>query len=119
MAWSKVTRPKDLGGLGIFNLKLFGWARRVRWLWLQKSDPGRPWAVFPLHFTKDVVCLFNSAVYTEIGNGLNTLFWTDKWLHGHCIQELAPAVFASIPRKVTKSRLVKDALTNLSWVQDV
>jgi hypothetical protein len=119
LAWSKVTRPKELGGLGLFDLKLFGWALRVRWLWLQKSDPGRPWAVFPLHFTKEVVCLFNSAVYTEIGNGLNTLFWTDKWLHGHCIQELAPAVFASIPRKVTKSRLVKDALTNLSWVQDV
>jgi hypothetical protein len=27
--------------------------------------------------------------------------------------------FASIPRKVTKRRMVKDALTNLSWVQDV
>jgi hypothetical protein len=119
LAWSKVTRPKELGGLDLFDLKLFGWALRVRWLWLQKSYPGRPWAIFPLHFTKEAVCLFNSVVYTEIGNGLNTLFWTDKWLHGHCIQELAPAVFASIPRKVTKSRLVKDALTNLSWVQDV
>jgi hypothetical protein len=48
LAWSKVTRPKELGGLGLFNLKLFGWALRVKWLWLQKLDPGRPWAEFPI-----------------------------------------------------------------------
>jgi hypothetical protein len=65
-----------------------------------------------------MVCLFKYVVYTEIGNGLNTLFWMDKWLHGHSIQELAPTVFASIP-KVTKRRLVKDVLHNSNWVQDV
>jgi hypothetical protein len=47
-----------------------------------------------------MVCLFKSVVYTEIGNGLNTLF-------------------ASIPKKVTKRRLVKDVLHNSNWVQDV
>jgi hypothetical protein len=34
LAWSKVTHPKELSGLGLFDLKLFGWALRVRWLWL-------------------------------------------------------------------------------------
>jgi hypothetical protein len=48
LASSKVTRPKELCGLGLFNLKLFGWALRVKWLWLQKLDPGRPWAEFPI-----------------------------------------------------------------------
>jgi hypothetical protein len=32
MAWPKVTRPKELGGLGIANLQVLNWALRVRWL---------------------------------------------------------------------------------------
>jgi hypothetical protein len=36
VSWPVVTRPKELGGLGIADLRL-GWALRVRWLWLQKK----------------------------------------------------------------------------------
>jgi hypothetical protein len=39
VAWPKVTRPKELGGLGISNLQNLHWALRVRWLWLRKTDP--------------------------------------------------------------------------------
>lgn len=37
IAWAKVQRPKELGGLGISNLQTLGWALRMRWLWLQKQ----------------------------------------------------------------------------------
>jgi hypothetical protein len=33
--WDVVCRPKDLGGLGIHNLKCFGRALKQRWLWYQ------------------------------------------------------------------------------------
>jgi hypothetical protein len=37
VSWPVVTRPKELGGLGIADLKTLGWALRVRWLWLQNT----------------------------------------------------------------------------------
>lgn len=42
--WERVTRPLHLGGLGIHNLQLLGWALRMRWLWYQKTDRDRAWA---------------------------------------------------------------------------
>jgi hypothetical protein len=46
IAWPKVTRPLDLGGLGISNLQQLGWALRLRWLWLQKTEPDKSWSFF-------------------------------------------------------------------------
>jgi hypothetical protein len=48
VAWPKVTRPTELGGLGISNLQQLGWALRSRWLWLQKTEPDKPWAFMPI-----------------------------------------------------------------------
>jgi hypothetical protein len=42
LAWPKVTRPNDLGGLRISDLKNVCWALRTPWPWLQKIDPSRP-----------------------------------------------------------------------------
>jgi hypothetical protein len=45
VAWGRVCTPVELGGLDIFSLKEFGWALRMRWLWLSKVEPDKPWAV--------------------------------------------------------------------------
>jgi hypothetical protein len=42
IAWPKVARPPNLGGLGISHLQFLGWALRLRWLWLQKTKPDKP-----------------------------------------------------------------------------
>jgi hypothetical protein len=42
VAWGRVCRPLQLGGLGICSLKKLSWALRMRWLWLQKTEPSRP-----------------------------------------------------------------------------
>jgi hypothetical protein len=39
MSWEKITRPLNLGGLGIPNLQLMGWALHARWLRFQKLIP--------------------------------------------------------------------------------
>lgn len=78
MALSKVTRPKELGGLGISHLQKMSWALRLRWLWLQKAEPGRPWASFKLNVHPSVMAFFYAAVSSVVDNGTNTLFWTDK-----------------------------------------
>jgi hypothetical protein len=51
VAWVNVTCPTRFGGLGLPNLRTFGMALRLRWLWLARTDPDKTWALF--HFRTD------------------------------------------------------------------
>jgi hypothetical protein len=48
LAWPKVAHPKDLGVLGIQDVRQLSWALRARWSWLQKTDLEKPWAQFQI-----------------------------------------------------------------------
>jgi hypothetical protein len=91
----------------------------MRWAWLKKIEPHRPWAALPLHMPEQVTAFFSVAVCSIVGDGANTLFWTDRWLHGKCIADLAPRLFAAIPKRRVKRRTVRDALTNQAWISDI
>jgi hypothetical protein len=69
----KVARPKELGGLCIFDVRNLSWALRARWMWLQKTDLNKPWAQFQIQTCKEVQLLFDMALVTEIGDGSNTV----------------------------------------------
>jgi hypothetical protein len=56
---------------------------------------------------------------TEIGDGSNTMFWTDKWLHGKRIPDIAPTLFESIPKRIVNRRTVQKALINRKWIWDI
>jgi hypothetical protein len=64
VAWGKVMRPQ---GLGISDLKNMGWALRMRWLWLHKTEPQRPWSTFPIQVPEQVRAFFAMAIITEVG----------------------------------------------------
>ena len=66
-----------------------------------------------------VRAFFAVAVYSEVGDGTKTLIWTDRWLHGQCITDLAPRLFAVIPKRRLKQRTVQDTLTNRTWTSDI
>jgi hypothetical protein len=78
----KVCRPLQLGGLSISNLQELCWALKMRWFWLQKTDLDRPWSGLPIYVPSKARAFFSRALISEIGDGANTMFWTDKWLHG-------------------------------------
>jgi hypothetical protein len=60
--------------------------------------------------------MFAISVVTLVGNGESTLFWTDKWLHGGSLDQMAPELSQLIPKRVFKERTVKDALLNRQWM---
>jgi hypothetical protein len=62
--------------------------------------------------------VFSVAIVSEVGNSKNTLFWTDRWLHGQSLDKLVPHLFGSISRGA-KKRTISDALTDLRWVADI
>jgi hypothetical protein len=45
------------------------WALRLRWLWLKKTDPDRPWASFNIKAHPSVKAFFSAAVSSLVGNG--------------------------------------------------
>lgn len=99
VAWDKVTRPLDLGGLGIPNLEVTAWALQMRWLWFRKTRPDRPWTDLELPAHPNSVALFAIAITTDIGNGKHMMFWTDRWIHGCSIENLALSVFAAVSKR--------------------
>lgn len=107
IAWSKVTRAKELGGLGISDLQRLNMALRVRWLWLKKVAPDKAWASLPIQSSEGVKALYSLAMSTEIGNGSSTLFWEDRWLFGQRIQDLSPLIFGMVPKRISNKRTSK------------
>ncbi|GJN09611.1 hypothetical protein PR202_ga27632 [Eleusine coracana subsp. coracana] len=74
VAWGKVCRPIELGGLGIADLRNLSWALRMRWLWLQKTEPDRPWAALQIKVPAQVRVFYSIVVTTSIGDGTRTMF---------------------------------------------
>jgi len=119
LAWPKVCRPPELGGLGLLDLQTFGYALRMRWLWFKKTDSSRPWAQLPDQTEPLVAAMFHASIQVQVGNGRSTLFWSDRWLQGKCIQELAPCLFNAVGCRTVKTRTVAQGLPNDSWVRDI
>ncbi|GJN33204.1 hypothetical protein PR202_gb21776 [Eleusine coracana subsp. coracana] len=118
VAWGKVTRSKELGGLGISDQKNLGWALRMRWLWLQKTEPNRPWSMFPIQVPEQVGSFFAMAMITVVRDGNSTLFQEDKWLHGQSIKDMAPLLYAVVSKRNTKRRTVVQTLNEHTWLSD-
>lgn len=80
-------RPLELEGLGIHDLKTLCW---------YKTQPSKPWIVFPLELHGSVKALFDAGTTTIVGDGSNRwqqpLFWTVNWLHGSFLKSLSSYV---------------------------
>lgn len=119
LAWPIVTRPWELGGLGVPDLKLTGYALHLRWLWLKRVDQPRPWARLPLQCEPEVQRMFEASIDIKPGNGGMTLFWTDRWLDGTTIQALAPDLALAVPARTRQQRTLQQALINKQWIHDI
>jgi hypothetical protein len=114
-----VCRAPELGGLGVHNLEVMGWSLHMRWLWLRKTQPDRYWAGLDFQVHPKALAMFAASIKSVIGDGASTLFWTDRWIQGKFIVDLAPDLGVVVSRRLLKRRTVQEALSSGSWVHDV
>lgn len=63
-----------------------------------------------LQIHKKVQAFFSMAVVAEVGNGARTLLWSDKWIHGRSVADIAPQVIVIVPKRRTNRRTALEAL---------
>jgi hypothetical protein len=119
VAWAKVTRPTNLGGLGATDLATLGYALWLRWEWFARTDPERLDSSFPTKADHILKSMFDASTTVQVGNGARTYFWKDRWLQGSSILSIAPLVVEAVNKSTRKSRLVSDALQGDQWIRDI
>jgi hypothetical protein len=55
-----------------------------------------------------------SVQFIIVGEGSSVKFWTDPWLEGVAIADLAPELLAAVPRRWQQLRRVAEAMQNNS-----
>jgi hypothetical protein len=89
-----------------------GLALRVRWEWLQRTDPSRPWQGVQMPKDKEDSQLFDSMVKIKVGDGRSTLFWRDRWLNARSVADYATGLVRTINKRVQNSRTAAFALVD-------
>lgn len=113
VAWVTICLPKELGGLGVTDMRRASLALRARWVWRDRLEG---WV--PRTREHRVLALSHAATVITLGNGESVFFWTDPWLNGRSIKCLAPTVFAAVrPRKRTP--VVAEATLDHAWVHHI
>ena len=90
----------------------------MRWLWLQKTEPDKALGGCPNPSAPCGQSFLRVAIVSKVSNGKNTIFWTDRWLHGQSLDQLVPTLFGSVNNK-TRKKTVYEAITEMKWVQDI
>lgn len=60
-----------------------------------------------------------ASVVVEIGNGSQAYFWTDKWINGQSVTDIAPTLLNAVQPHVCKVRTVAQGLLNNAWALDI
>jgi hypothetical protein len=111
----KVCRPLSYGGLGVQDLERAGIALRLRWMWLSITNPTKPWTGLDMQFTAKEQAMFFASTRMSVGDGNTARFWTDRWIDGQAIKEIAPAVADMISKHIRKSVTVSQGLLDDNW----
>lgn len=74
VAWGRICRPRELGGLGILDLQRFGVALRLRWLWLERTATERPWIGLHVPCSTPERILFAATTSAHVRDGKTARF---------------------------------------------
>ena len=107
------------GGLAVRDLHHTSITLRVRWLWLQSTDPERPWGHLQLPSDEETRQFFRVSTTWTVSDGKTCHLWCDHWIEGASIAEIASALILLVPRWRLRQRLVCDALHDCLWIRDI
>jgi hypothetical protein len=111
VAWPTIYRPTELGGLGVIDLRFFGYVLRLRWEWLSRLEPQRCWTALPSRSERCVAAMCAASLSVVVGDGASTGLWTDNWASVGPLNHFAPVLFTATSR-TGKKRLLRDVLHN-------
>jgi len=118
VAWPIACRPKELGGLGLIDLRRFGVALQLHWEWQCRLQSNQPWVPLPLAESKTILSAFQAATNVVLGDGRTVVFWLDRWMpDGRSVLEVAPNILAKVGCR-QRSRTVVEAVESPSLVLD-
>jgi hypothetical protein len=86
---------------------------------VEENSIGQAMTVIDVQVHRNVSALFAVSMVSLVGDGKSTNFWTDRWLQGKNIHDLASALRAAVPNSIAKKRTVQEALEGLKWVDDI
>ena len=89
------------------------------WIRIDCADDARSWHLLPDESESIVEAMFMASIYVELGNGRKALLWTDRWLQGRSISELAPCLCNAVGSRIKKQRTVAQALPGDNWTRDI
>ena len=118
LAWETVCRPTCFGGLGVLDLRFFGYALWLRWEWLRRAEPRRCWVTLSARLEKPVAAMAAVTMVVRLGDGEAGAFWYDSWLPVGPLCRHAPHLFRAISR-TDRKRTIKDALMHNRWASDI
>lgn len=118
VAWHIVCLSKPYGGLGVLNLRLMNQALRMRWLWFEKMGMDKPWHGLPMPLRPETLHLARAAMHCSLGNGQRINFWSDRWINGQSIEQLAPNLMGFV-RPADRRMCAASALTSQTWLQSI
>jgi hypothetical protein len=119
VAWDTICKPTQFGGLGVKDLRLRGLALRVRWCWLRRTDPSRPWQGLPAFNDVEANEVFRSLASFEVGDGKSILFWRDRWINGRSGTDFAPGLCLTISARICNARTVEQTMLDNRWFSDI
>ena len=142
-SWNLVSKPREFGGLGIIDPKLFNMALLGKWIWRLGSVEDGLWKEVLISkyggwrslgeegkgrrsslWWKDLREVWSSEGWGrsfedsfkwKVGDGKDVYFWKDRWLNGEALKIAFPRLFSiSCSKDAKVSEL--GTWTNGSWV---
>jgi hypothetical protein len=118
VAWDQVCKPYVFGGLGIKDLWLQGLKLRIRWEWLSRTDPSRPWQGLPMATDAKAREVFDRLIRITRGDGKRVLFLRDKWIQGGSVTDIVPNIAGKVTTRHRNARTVEQGLAEHRWEED-